>query len=177
VAKPLIVVLITDKWLPAVIMLQILAISGATYPLSMVMVKAIAAKGRADLFFQLDLVKTILYFGGILLGSRWGILGVVISITTVNFISLALNALVFSRISSIKISKQVIMILAPLVTSLLMLILLILANRILVLNDLPRLVILIGLGGTLYFLLNYLFNQRMLKEIKQMLALVKTLNQ
>lgn len=176
VAKPLIVVLITDKWLPSVKMLQILAVSGFTYPLSMVIVKAILSKGRADLVFQLDFIKTILYFIAILLGSKFGILGVLIAITIVNYMSLTLNALALSIVCTIKIYKQLKIILLPFVFSSSMWIFLFIINRILIMNELSRLVTLLGLGTIFYISLNYFFNYGMLIEIKNTLTLIKTIN-
>ncbi|MBQ7868349.1 MAG: lipopolysaccharide biosynthesis protein [Clostridia bacterium] len=57
VAKPLISLLLTDKWLPCVPFLQILAIDYAFYPIHTANLQAINAMGRSDVFLKLELIK------------------------------------------------------------------------------------------------------------------------
>jgi len=173
IAEPLVVVLITVKWLPSVKLLQILALSGVTYPLSMVMVKAIAAKGRADLFFQLDVVKTVLYILFIVAGSFWGLLGVVIAITIANFIGLAINAVALGRVLEITIKSQVSRVIGPLLTSLAMFGLLVFVDRTLDLVHNHKLWLLPVLGLLSYLTVNYLFNRKQLTNLVELLRGLK----
>ena len=106
-AKPLIILLLTDKWLPAVKILQILAFSGFIFPISGILVNAIAAKGRADLFLKLDAIKTAMLLVGLVIGAIWDIMGVVIAITIVRYFSLFINFFVLSRLIDFSLIKQV----------------------------------------------------------------------
>lgn len=56
-AKPLIVVLLTEKWLPCVFMLQILCLARMFTPLSALNMNIINAVGRSDLYMKLDMSK------------------------------------------------------------------------------------------------------------------------
>lgn len=56
-AKPLIIVLLTEKWLPCVFMLQILCIARMFTPLSALNMNIINAVGRSDLYMKLDMSK------------------------------------------------------------------------------------------------------------------------
>ena len=68
VAKPLIVLLIGEKWMPAVGFLQIICFSGMLYPLHAINLNILQVKGRSDLFLRLEIIKKIIAVGPLLLG-------------------------------------------------------------------------------------------------------------
>lgn len=57
IARPLVSVVLTDKWLPCVPFLQVCCIDFAFYPIHTANLQAINALGRSDLFLKLELVK------------------------------------------------------------------------------------------------------------------------
>lgn len=59
VAEPLVIVLLTDKWLPAVPFLQILCASFALWPIHTANLQAINAMGRSDIFLKLEITKKV----------------------------------------------------------------------------------------------------------------------
>lgn len=73
VSKPLVIVLLTEKWLPAVPYLRLLCAVGLLYPLHLLNLNVLLAKGRSDLFFRLEIAKKILVIIAIVLTCRWGI--------------------------------------------------------------------------------------------------------
>ncbi len=60
VAEPCIVVLITEKWLPCVLLLQILCFSLMWYPVHALNLNLLQVKGRSDLFLKLEIIKKIM---------------------------------------------------------------------------------------------------------------------
>ena len=68
VAKPLIVILIGEKWMPAVGFLQIICFSGMLYPLHAINLNILQVKGRSDLFLKLEIIKRIIAVGPLILG-------------------------------------------------------------------------------------------------------------
>ena len=56
-AKEIIIILVGQKWAPAVPYLQILCISGALYPLHSLNLSILNVKGRSDLFLKLEIIK------------------------------------------------------------------------------------------------------------------------
>jgi len=66
IAEPLVIVLFTEKWLPAVPFVQIFCASYALWPIHTVNLQAINALGRSDVFLKLEIVKSII--GLIILG-------------------------------------------------------------------------------------------------------------
>lgn len=57
VAKPMVQLLLTDKWLPCVPYLQVYCFSQAFYPVHSCNLQAINAMGRSDLFLKLEITK------------------------------------------------------------------------------------------------------------------------
>ena len=56
-AKPMIILLLTEKWLPCVVLLQILCLARMFTPLSSINMNLLNAIGRSDLFMKIDLSK------------------------------------------------------------------------------------------------------------------------
>ncbi|MCX6842138.1 MAG: lipopolysaccharide biosynthesis protein [candidate division WOR-3 bacterium] len=76
-AKPLVRVLLTDKWLPAVPYLQLLAVVGMLSPLHAVNIQVLAAQGRSDLFFRVGLIKKCFFAAALAITYRWGIIAMI----------------------------------------------------------------------------------------------------
>lgn len=92
VAKPLIVVLIGSKWLPAVPLLQLLCFSGMFYPLHSLNLNMLKVKGRSDLFLILEIIKTALAVPVILIGIFFGIKAMIIGMIVDSIIAYYLNS-------------------------------------------------------------------------------------
>ena len=73
VAKPLLIILIGEKWLPAVNFLQIICFSGMLYPLHAINLNILQVKGRSDLFLKLEIIKKIIAVGPLILGVLFSI--------------------------------------------------------------------------------------------------------
>ncbi len=87
IAHSLIIVLITDKWLPTVPYLQWLCFSGLLYPLQAINLNIVLVKGRSDIFLRLEIIKKIMIVLSIFIGLPWGVMGLVIGIVIVSFLS------------------------------------------------------------------------------------------
>jgi len=71
-ARSLIIVLLTEKWLPAVPYFQILCISGILYPIHAYNLNILQVKGRSDLFLKLEIIKKSLVLITIVLAINFG---------------------------------------------------------------------------------------------------------
>ena len=163
-AKPLILILLTEKWLPSVQILQILACAGFIYPIAGININAIAAKGRADIFLKLDMVKTTLFLVALLFGSIWGILGVVISISITRYIVLFIHFIVLSKIIKLPVLKQIQDIFLPFIFGGVMLLALFLLTTIVTIPDIYAIFILPILGLGLYIVLFLIVSPGIVKE-------------
>lgn len=76
VAKPLIVVLYGARWVPAAPLLSVLALAAMFWPLHVLNLAAIGARGRSDLIFKLEMVKRVVSIGLIVAFSYRGAMAI-----------------------------------------------------------------------------------------------------
>ncbi len=106
VAKPLISVLLTDKWISTVPYLQLLSIVGVLYPLEWIRQQAMQAVGRPDLSLRIEIVKKIALFTSIAVMWYWGIFGIIAGIIFASILSFSLNVFYTSVITRYSIKEQ-----------------------------------------------------------------------
>ena len=92
VAKPLIVLLIGEKWLPAVSFLQIICFAGMLYPLHAINLNILQVKGRSDLFLKLEIIKKVIAVLPITLGIFFGIKFMLCGSVFTSFMAFFLNS-------------------------------------------------------------------------------------
>ena len=92
VAKPLIIILIGEKWLPAVSFLQIICFSGMLYPLHAINLNILQVNGRSDLFLKLEIIKKTIAVFPILIGIFYGIEYMLWGSVLTSFIAYFLNS-------------------------------------------------------------------------------------
>ncbi len=91
IAKPLILILLTEKWLNSVLYLQLLCISGMFYPLHALQINLIKAKGESRIVLKLEVYKKIVTLIVILISIQWGIVGLLIGNIFISIIAYGLN--------------------------------------------------------------------------------------
>ena len=106
IAKPLILVLYTDKWIESVPYLQILCFSGIFYSLQEVNGNIVNAMGQSKLFFKWSIVKTATLFLLIFIGSFFGIYGLMISFVLQNMLIYFINAVLASKYTEYSLWMQ-----------------------------------------------------------------------
>lgn len=72
-AKPLVSILLTDKWLPAVPLMQLLCFSYMLWPIHTINLQAINALGRSDIFLKLEVIKKIVGVTVLIISIPFGI--------------------------------------------------------------------------------------------------------
>ena len=92
IAKPMILVLIGEKWLQAATLLQIICFSSMLYPLHAINLNILQVKGRSDLFLKLEIIKKCIAVGPLLLGIFISIYWMLIGSVLIGLISYYLNA-------------------------------------------------------------------------------------
>jgi O-antigen/teichoic acid export membrane protein len=107
IAKPLIVILIGGKWLPAVQYLQIICFAGMLYPLHAINLNMLQVKGRSDLFLRLEIIKKIIGILPIILGIFCGIEIMLWGGVFTSFISFYLNSCYSARLIGYSTWSQV----------------------------------------------------------------------
>lgn len=92
VAKPMILVLIGEKWLQSATFLQIVCFSSMLYPLHAINLNMLQVQGRSDLFLSLEIVKKTIAIGPLVLGIFVNIYWMLWGSVIISFISYYLNA-------------------------------------------------------------------------------------
>jgi teichuronic acid exporter len=91
VAKPLILILLTEKWSAVIPMLQLMVIYGMFYPIHALNLNLLNVKGRSDLFFRLEVFKKILIVIMLLITFQISIFAMIIGNIVVSFIAFFIN--------------------------------------------------------------------------------------
>jgi O-antigen/teichoic acid export membrane protein len=106
-AKPLVRVLLTDKWLPAVPYLQLLCVVGMLYPLHAINLNVLKAQGRSDLFFRLEVMKKGIAAAAIAVTYRWGIVAIIFGQMVSSVIAYYLNSYYTGKLLKYPITEQI----------------------------------------------------------------------
>jgi O-antigen/teichoic acid export membrane protein len=96
-AKPIVVVLLTEKWLPCVFLIQVLAIVKMFTPFSAIQMNVLNAMGRPDLFMKVDFSKIPMDLTVLAITVPMGIEAVVIGYLFTGFVSFLINCYYPSR--------------------------------------------------------------------------------
>lgn len=92
IARPLVLILLTDKWLPSVPYLQFLCVIGLMYPLQLINANVLQALGRPDLYLWVEVLKKIMIVINIMLTWRWGIMAMIAGQVVISVMSYCVNA-------------------------------------------------------------------------------------
>ena len=106
IAKPLLILLISDKWLPAVYFLQIVCFSNMLYPLHAINLNSLKVKGRSDVFLKLEVIKKVLAIFPILVGVYLGIEMMLWGSVIISVISYFLNAYYSASLINYSVYEQ-----------------------------------------------------------------------
>lgn len=91
-AKPIVQLILTDKWLPCVPFLRIFCITYMFWPIHTANLNAINAMGRSDYFLKLEVIKKIIGLI-ILLSTMWfGVMAMAYSLLLSSILSQIINA-------------------------------------------------------------------------------------
>ena len=90
-AKPLVVVLLTEKWLPCVIYLQIGCIANLFRPAQFINNCVVRASGNSALLLKLDILKKTIGLTLLLVSMHFGVIWIALSLVAVYFLSMIIN--------------------------------------------------------------------------------------
>jgi teichuronic acid exporter len=107
VARPLVLVLLTEKWAPCIPYLQLLCVAGLLFPLHLMNLNVLQALGRSDLFFRLEVVKKVLIVINIAVTWRWGISALIYGMMANSIIGFVLNSYYTGVLIGYTIREQV----------------------------------------------------------------------
>lgn len=166
VADPLVRVLLTEKWLPSVPYIQLLAIIGFIYTLHPLNLNILKVKGRSDLFFKLEIIKKINIVIALIIGIKWGIIGLIAGRIVVAYLGYFINTYYSGMLIGYPMREQLVDMLPYLLISIIMGGLTYFIGHFFVEQHSTKLVVQLMFGVGIYYLLAWIFKAKALIDIQ-----------
>ena len=91
ISKNVIVLLLTDKWLPAVPLFTILCFHGALFPLHSINVNILKVKGNGKMLLRLEIIRRLLVISAIIVTIRYNVITLLFGHVVASIISVIIN--------------------------------------------------------------------------------------
>jgi teichuronic acid exporter len=169
-AKPLVVLLFTDKWLSVVPIFQIICFTGILYPIHLYNLIVLQVKGRSDLFLKLEIIKKVILSIILIISFFFGFYALLWGQLIFSIVALLINTYYAGRILQYNMIKQLKDIMPIFVFAIAMLIVTFSID--LLLNSQENFLRLIvgGISGlSVYFLISWLFKFESITDIKNLI--------
>lgn len=171
IAEPLTVLLLTNKWIEIVPLIQIFSIGYTFGPISAVNLMAVNGIGRSDIYLKLEVIKRIIGILILIISLKFGFIYVSIGLAVSFFINYLINVIPNIRLLKYGLIQQIRDIIVPIVASFTMFICIVLVNSKLQVGNILLIIIDVILGTMIYTAISYVFNKKSLhwviQEIKE----------
>ena len=169
-AEPIILLLLTDKWLPAVPLLQWLCFAKIMFPIGAINLNMLNAIGRSDLFLKVDLSKFPLIIGALIITIPISVEAVVIGQFVTAMISYFINAYMPGRLFGYGALEQIRDII-PMIMNTIFMAFFTLLSIYFISGDLSKIIVGITVASFSYLLLSYMLK---LNELNEIVNVVRT---
>lgn len=156
VSRPLIILLLTEKWENCIIFMQILCLYWMTQPIQTANWQIIKAVGRSDLCLRLEFLKKGIGVIMVIVAMEFGVVAIAISAAAFGVVSMIINMLPNKKLINYSIQEQLLDVIPSLLASLAMGVIIYIISFI----EMPTVVLLIIqviLGMSIYVGLSYIF--------------------
>ena len=150
-AKPLISLILTDKWLPCVTFLRVFCFTYAFYPIHTANLNAIKALGRSDLFLKLEIIKKVVGLTAVLITMWISVKAMAYSLLITSVLSQIINSWPNRKLLGYKYEQQVMDMLPQIVISVIMGAI-VYSVSLLGLNNILTLLIQVPIGAVIYII-------------------------
>jgi len=106
VAKPLVLILLGEKWSECAYLLQIICIGLMWYPMHAINLDTLQVKGRTDLFLRVEIYKKIISFGVLIAAAPFGLIALCYSNIASSLICLYINNYYTKKLIGLSIWQQ-----------------------------------------------------------------------
>lgn len=107
IAKPLVLVLLTEKWLPCVPFLQIICISNFFRPITIPNGQAITAMGYSGITLKLEIIRKIVDVAILIISCQIGVIAIAWGVVIFNFLCLFINLVPNIKLLGYSILEQI----------------------------------------------------------------------
>jgi O-antigen/teichoic acid export membrane protein len=165
IARPLVLVLLTEKWVECVPYLQLLCFLGLLYPLHLMNLNVLEALGRSDLFLRLEIVKKGLVLVNIAITWRWGISAMIYGMTATSIVAYYVNSYYTGFLIGYPLREQLYDSVSYLILAVIMGIVVYAAGILPFSNNYSMLLVQVATGGAVYVFLCRFFRLPIFMEI------------
>lgn len=169
-SKPLIHILLTEKWLPAAPLLAILSIAYMWYPVMVLNNQILNVKGRSDYFLQAEIIKKIIAFAILFITLPFGMKILCLGIILYNIMDMAIIIFYAKKVIKTSYFKQIKELIPILILSVTMGIIVYFIT-LLFNNNFPALILGFLIGAIYYLIISKIFKfqefQILLTSIKK----------
>lgn len=169
-AKPIVSLILTDKWLPCVPYLQIFCITYMFWPIHTANLNAINAMGRSDLFLKLEIAKKSIGMILLITTMRFGVMAMAYSLLVSTVTSMLINSWPNKGLLGYSFKEQIVDILPGIFMAVFMGGI-ISTIRLLGLSDIVTILIQVPLGAFIYIVLSYILK---IESFEYILSMVKS---
>ena len=120
VSRPLILLLLTDKWSNSIIYMQILCLYWMTQPIQTTNWQIIKAIGRSDLCLKLEILKKAIGITMVVIAMYFGVFAIAVSAAIFGVISMVINILPNKSLIDYSIKEQLLDIFPALISAVIM---------------------------------------------------------
>ncbi len=120
IAEPLVRLLLTEKWIPAVPYLQVFSLSYMLWPIHTANLQAINALGRSDIFLKLELLKKILGVTILSISVPLGVFAIAIGSVVGGIVASFINAMPNKKLLDYSYTEQILDVFPSLVAAIVM---------------------------------------------------------
>jgi len=169
VAPKFIPIVIGEKWMPMVLPLQILCIAGAVKSVGTHVGSILLSKGRADIQFKWNIFTTIVIPLAILIGVRYGIMGVATAITIMSLLLFLIIQKITNRLIDLSFYEFFRALYPAAVCSVILIASVLAFQRLSLLISLQDVIFLVGsivMGAIFYLFAIRVVDNNILKEVK-----------
>lgn len=165
-SKPFILLVLTDKWINVILILQIICFAQMWYPVHSINLNMLQVLGRSDLFLKLEIIKKIVGIAILCIAIPYGIIALCFSQWVSAAICLVINTYYSGKLLNAGLLIQLKMYIPTLLNSLIMGAICVGVTRLLPEKQYSlQLVLGIAAGSIYYAISNWIFNRPVIYEI------------
>lgn len=170
-AEPLIRFILTDKWVGCVPLMQLFCIVYLFQPIHTANIQALKAIGKSDVCLKLEIIKKLIELVALILVMNISVKAIVVNMAILTTLFTVINAYPNVKILNYTLKEQMRDILPPILLSLILSLPLYYLNKILLISDLMKLIIVSSIGVLSYIGISKILHN---EELNYFETLIKT---
>jgi PST family polysaccharide transporter len=148
VAPEFILTIYGENWIPVILLIEILSITGATQSLETTAGTILLSQGRSDISFKYNIFTLIFLAIGMFIGVNWGIIGVASAVTIFNLFSFWVGMYITGTLINMNLKEVARFIKKPFLYTLFMMIIVYLIKTYLVIPNIEQMAIQLAINVT-----------------------------